>query len=95
MSVFAFLSYFRPWWKSADTDYETILARLSKDIGDVQKKLTQARTRERRASVTMTIYAFLLWAAYAFACWWFHPMASDPRGMLLAVWIPVLVVPVL
>ncbi len=63
---------FLPWKRTnRETDYETVLSRLEDEIQDVQSRLTQIRLRERRASVTLTLQAFLLWAIYTFVCWFF------------------------
>ncbi|PWN32125.1 uncharacterized protein FA14DRAFT_162375 [Meira miltonrushii] len=64
MAFFSFLSWFRPWWKTTETDYETVLARLTKDIQNVQTRLIRVNQRERRSSITLTLYAILLWLAY-------------------------------
>ena len=40
---FSFLSWIRPWWKTAKTDYETVLKRLTKDINDVQARLIRVQ----------------------------------------------------
>lgn len=88
-----------------ETDYETVLSRLETDIQSVQSRLTQIRLRERRASVTLTLQAFLLWAIYTFVCWFFgllslrHHRHNAEGGWVgnrkLVVWVPVLVSPIL
>ncbi|SPC63077.1 uncharacterized protein UHOD_05943 [Ustilago sp. UG-2017b] len=94
-----------------ETDYETVLSRLETEIQTVQSRLTQIRLRERRASVTLTLQAFLLWAIYTFVCWFFgllplqRPHHLDAGGgagkkgwvgtRTYLVWIPVLGSPVL
>ncbi|PWN43343.1 hypothetical protein IE81DRAFT_322413 [Ceraceosorus guamensis] len=96
MAVFAFLSYFKPWWKQTDTDYETVLSRLTSDITEVQTRLTQVKTRERRASVTLTFNAFFLYAAYVACCWYLRPLiTSHPRGVVVAAYLPVVLIPFL
>ncbi|ETS64958.1 hypothetical protein PaG_00401 [Moesziomyces aphidis] len=93
---------FLPWRRAnRETDYESVLARLEGEINDVQSRLTQIRLRERRASVTLTLQAFLLWAIYTAVCWFFglltlrrsHSDSGRTRAML--VWLPVLASPVL
>jgi endoplasmic reticulum junction formation protein lunapark len=64
MAFFSFLSWFKPWWKTTETDYETVLSRLTKDINDVQARLIRVNQRERRSSITLTLYAILLWLIY-------------------------------
>lgn len=98
---------FLPWKRAnRETDYETVLSRLENEIQDVQSRLTQIRLRERRASVTLTLQAFLLWAVYTFVCWFFglltlrkvHGYEHDARSKrikMMVVWVPVLVSPVL
>ena len=91
MAFFSFLSWFRPWWKTSETDYETVLGRLSKDISSVQSRLVHINQRERRASVTLTLYAVLLWLAYA-ALVWFWNAEKRPdmtKGERLKLWAPV------
>lgn len=80
MAFFSFLSWFRPWWKSTETDFETVLARLSKDIAAVQTRLTRVHTRQRRATVTLTIYAFVVWALYAAVIWFLDPWGAQQAG---------------
>lgn len=81
MTFFPFLSWFRPWWKASETDYETVLSRLSKDIAAVQNRLVRINQRERRASVTFTIYAVLIWLVYAASVWyWLTRRDSDKSG---------------
>ncbi|CDR88726.1 uncharacterized protein SPSC_05558 [Sporisorium scitamineum] len=98
---------FLPWKRSnRETDYETVLSQLEGEIQDVQSRLTQIRLRERRASVTLTLQAFLLWAVYTFVCWFFgllslrRPRHYDPDAgwkttRMLGVWVPVVGSPVL
>lgn len=96
MGVFSFLSYFKPWWKQTDTDYETVLSRLTSDITEVQTRLTQVRTRERRATLTLTLNAFFLYAAYVACCWYLRPLiAQYPRSVIVAAYLPVLLTPIL
>ena len=86
------------WFRrgSRETDYETILSALARDIASVQTRLTQIRTRERRASVTLTIQAFLVWALYTALCWWFALFRAELHNWsLLVVWLPVGGTPVL
>lgn len=98
---------FLPWKRSnRETDYETVLSRLEGEINTVQSRLTQIRLRERRASVTLTLQAFVLWAMYTSVCW-FLGLFSLPRthgwdaevgwknARMLSVWLPVLGSPVL
>ncbi|CCF48256.1 hypothetical protein NDA11_004768 [Ustilago hordei] len=105
-----FLSFSRRR-SNRETDYETVLSRLETEIQTVQSRLTQIRLRERRASVTLTLQAFLLWAIYTFACWFFgllslqRPHHLDVGGgagkkgwagtRTYLVWTPVLGSPVL
>ncbi|KAJ9474117.1 Endoplasmic reticulum junction formation protein lunapark [Pseudozyma hubeiensis] len=98
---------FLPWKRAnRETDYETVLSRLEGEINDVQSRLTQIRLRERRASVTLTLQAFLLWAIYTFVCWFFgllslrrahryDPDAGWKNTRMLGVWVPVVGSPVL
>ncbi|SPO28337.1 uncharacterized protein UTRI_04734 [Ustilago trichophora] len=98
---------FLPWKRAnRETDYETVLSRLESEIQDVQSRLTQIRLRERRASVTLTLQAFLLWAIYTAVCWFFglltlrrvHGYEHDATGKkvkMMLVWVPVLGSPVL
>jgi hypothetical protein len=92
MVFFSFLSWFRPWWKTSETDYETVLSRLSKDITSVQTRLVRINQRERRASVTLTFYAILLWLLYAVGLWYW---SADKRLEMtkserLKLWSPVI-----
>ncbi|EST04513.1 protein of unknown function DUF2296 [Kalmanozyma brasiliensis GHG001] len=98
---------FLPWKRTnRETDYETVLSRLETEIQDVQSRLTQIRLRERRASVTLTLQAFLLWAIYTFVCWFFglltlrrtRPLDPDSgwkNARMYGVWVPVVGSPVL
>lgn len=91
MAFFSFLSWFRPWWKTTDTDYETVLSRLSSDISDVQERLLRVRQRERRASVQLTLYAVAILLAYASFVWF---ISADDRPFMskserLRLWAPV------
>ncbi|TKY89567.1 hypothetical protein EX895_001352 [Sporisorium graminicola] len=98
---------FLPWKRgNRETDYETVLSQLEGEIQDVQSRLTQIRIRERRASVTLTLQAFLLWAIYTFVCWFFgllslrrsrhyDPQAGWKTTRMLGVWVPVVGSPVL
>ncbi|SPO29531.1 uncharacterized protein UTRI_04734_B [Ustilago trichophora] len=98
---------FLPWKRAnRETDYETVLSRLESEIQDVQSRLTQIRLRERRASVTLTLQAFLLWAIYTAVCWFFGFLtlqrvhgyehdATRKRVKVMVVWVPVLGSPVL
>lgn len=91
MLFFSFLSWFRPWWKTSETDYETVLSRLSKDINTVQTRLVRINYRERKASVTLTFYAVLLWLIYATGLWYW---SADKRlemskGERAKLWSPV------
>lgn len=103
---------FLPWRRAnRETDYETVLSRLEGEIQDVQSRLTQIRLRERRASVTLTLQAFLLWAIYTAACWFFglltlrgpaQRFGDDARygakwveTSTMVVWVPVVASPVL
>ncbi|SJX64168.1 uncharacterized protein SRS1_14822 [Sporisorium reilianum f. sp. reilianum] len=98
---------FLPWKRgNRETDYETVLSQLEGEIQDVQSRLTQIRIRERRASVTLTLQAFLLWAIYTFVCWFFgllslrsarhyDPDAGWKTTKMLGVWVPVVGSPVL
>jgi sterol desaturase/sphingolipid hydroxylase (fatty acid hydroxylase superfamily) len=70
MAFFSFLSWFRPWWKTSETDYDTVLNRLTKDIDSVQGRLVHINRRERRASITLTLYAILVWLVYAVFLWY-------------------------
>lgn len=91
MAFFAFLSWFRPWWKTAETDYETVLARLTKDINSVQNRLIRVRQRERRVSVTLTFYVVVVWLAYAGFVW--LATTGQRQGMTRSekfrLWAPV------
>ncbi|SNX85828.1 uncharacterized protein MEPE_04537 [Melanopsichium pennsylvanicum] len=98
---------FLPWRRAnRETDYETVLSRLEDEITSVQSRLTQIRLRERRASVTLTLQAFFLWAIYTAVCWFFglltlrrphHQVAQDAwgRGKFIGVWLPVVGSPML
>lgn len=100
---------FLPWKRASnrETDYETVLSALETEIQTVQSRLTQIRTRERRASVTLTLQAFFLWALYTALCWFFgllaprraHLAKSGEAGWVstktMLVWVPVLGSPVL
>ncbi|KAN0061322.1 hypothetical protein ACQY0O_006168 [Thecaphora frezii] len=98
---------FLPWrWRAKqETDYETILSGLAKDITEVQTRLTQIRTRERRASVTLTLQAFLVWALYTIVCWFLGLLSFGQESYedgeegsgsgLLLVWAPVVLSPIL
>ncbi|PWY97660.1 hypothetical protein BCV70DRAFT_166486 [Testicularia cyperi] len=97
---------FLPWRRaSKETDYETVLSALDRDIVDVQTRLAQIRRRMRRASVGLTIQAFLLWAIYTALCWFFglltlsSPSSSSSSpgasSKMLLVWTPVLASPLL
>jgi hypothetical protein len=81
--------------KRPATDYEVVLARLSADIDAAQTHLARVRQRARRASVAWTLWAAVLWLAYAGACWAMHPVASDARTMAALVYAPITLVPVL
>ncbi|UZJ52513.1 hypothetical protein CBS101457_001833 [Exobasidium rhododendri] len=70
MVLSSFLSWFRPWWKSSETDYDTVLSRLTKEIDSVQGRLVHVNRRERRASITLTLYAILVWLVYAVFLWY-------------------------
>lgn len=66
---------------AAETDYEVILSSLETQIGEVQKRLTSIRQRERRASITIPFYVLSLWAIYTAVCvWmgWLAPIATIP-----------------
>lgn len=98
---------FLPWKRAnRETDYETVLSRLESEIQDVQSRLTQIRLRERRASVTLTLQAFLLWAIYTTVCWFFglltlrkvHEHEFDAHGKRtkrMLIWLSILVSPIL
>ncbi|PWY96965.1 hypothetical protein BCV70DRAFT_167959 [Testicularia cyperi] len=97
---------FLPWRRaSKETDYETVLSALDRDIVDVQTRLAQIRRRMRRASVGLTIQAFLLWAIYTVLCWFFGLLtlsspsssssSSGSSSKMLLVWTPVLASPLL
>lgn len=92
MIFFSFLSWFRPWWKTSETDYETVLSRLSKDITMVQTRLVRINQRERRASVTLTLYAILLWLLYAVVLWYWSAdkRLAMSKGERFKLWSPVL-----
>lgn len=92
MVFFSFLSWFRPWWKTSETDYETVLSRLSKDITSVQTRLVRVNQRERRASVTLTLYAILLWLLYAVGLWYWSAdkRLEMTRSERLKLWSPVI-----
>lgn len=90
MAFFSFLSWFRPWWKTTETDYETVLSRLTKDINDVQARLIRVNQRERRSSITLTLYAILLWLIYTLFVYFTtrekrHFMSKSDR---FHVWLP-------
>lgn len=90
MAFFSFLSWFRPWWKTTETDYETVLARLTKDIQNVQARLIRVNQRERRSSITLTVYAVLLWLAYTLFVYFTttekRPLMS--KSERFHVWLP-------
>jgi hypothetical protein len=93
MVFFSFLSWFRPWWKTTETDYESVLNRLTKDIGDVQNRLITINQRERRASVTLTLYAILVWLAYVLFVWLStsNERISMSKAQRARLWLPAIV----
>lgn len=94
MGLFNALVSGMPWRRtSRETDYESVLSRLDQEIDEVQTRLAQIRRRQRRASVTLTLQAVLLWSVYTGACWLFGLLTWPHDGVgasVLAVWMPVL-----
>ncbi|PWN49387.1 hypothetical protein IE53DRAFT_299438, partial [Violaceomyces palustris] len=101
-----------PWnyWSNSnrETDYETVLSSLSKQVQQVEIRLNTIRIRERRASVNLTIHAFLIWAVYSLLCWYFGYLElrtlwssfssydrTDQASLVWLVWFPVVVSPIL
>lgn len=86
---------FLPWKRAnRETDYETVLSALESEITSVQSRLTTIRLRERRASVTLTLQAFLLWALYTGLCWFLGVLTLHRSHSNMLVWLPVLGSPV-
>ncbi|KDN36328.1 hypothetical protein K437DRAFT_260152 [Tilletiaria anomala UBC 951] len=109
------LRYLLPWhWlpfrlfsrRKSETDYETILESLAKDVVKVQSRLTQIRQRERRAMITIPFYILVIWAFHTWLCWymaWLGPLSEVPAALLsgeelhwkkTGSWLPVLSTPV-
>ena len=92
------LTYLLPWhWppvrfffrrsRKSETDYETILASVAQEVSQVQSRLTQIRTRERRAVITIPFYILVLWAAYTWVCWyaaWLSPVSKILETLLVS-----------
>lgn len=96
---------------SGEGDYEQVLQSLTDKIEQVQSRLARVRQRERRARVTIPLFAMLFWLVYTVVVWYLDLISWDQMGQALvlpiqlvlgqgldgqAVWgVPTLLIPLL
>ncbi|RDX51720.1 hypothetical protein OH76DRAFT_1401138 [Lentinus brumalis] len=76
------MGLFSGWFKKdKPDDFEQVLATLAQDIENRQKRLSEIRLRERRATLLASVYALLAWIVYT-SLWYmdFIPqLTTHPR----------------
>ncbi|KAJ7596398.1 hypothetical protein C8J56DRAFT_1011219 [Mycena floridula] len=80
--------------KKPEEDYETVLSKLLEDIQKRQLRLDEIRLRERRATLTVTIYTLAAWGAYV-GMWYFGIWGYSNKTEKALRAIPVLAGPIL
>ncbi|KAF9552577.1 hypothetical protein CPC08DRAFT_267828 [Agrocybe pediades] len=65
--------------KKNEEDYETILSNLANDVQQRQAKLSGIRLRERRATLTVTLYTLAAWVAYV-SLWYLNALPDLKSG---------------
>ncbi|KZP08388.1 hypothetical protein FIBSPDRAFT_803056 [Athelia psychrophila] len=74
------MSFFFSWFskKPDSEDYEQVLASLASDIQKRQSRLSDIRIRERRSTLSVTLWTLAIWVAYVSA--WYTSMLPNLSG---------------
>jgi hypothetical protein len=73
------MSFVTRWFRRPqEEDYETVLQNLTLSIQRRQSQLSEIRTRERRATLLVTLYALAAWLLYV-GVWYMGFMGEKGR----------------